>query len=229
MQTDNSQPAHCRVAGCIAVANRKGAGLCEKHYTRQRRHGSTDKAVVVKPGLLNHSHGYTMAYAPEHPLRRDSSCRVYEHRRVYHAQHGDGPFNCNWCSTVVGWDDLHVDHLNDVKDDNTPSNLVASCATCNQKRGFSKMARDSPAEVQPALHSAWEDDVPHRVGALFEPVPQCAGVPAECWLEAGGRVLPKEGHVGTTKPCSTRRYNMKWLRLGPFDRFWRDLHGFGAK
>ncbi|RMM28922.1 Prophage PssSM-02, GDSL-like lipase [Pseudomonas syringae pv. pisi] len=47
MQTDNSQPAHCRVAACIAVANRKGAGLCEKHYTRQRRHGSTDKAVVT--------------------------------------------------------------------------------------------------------------------------------------------------------------------------------------
>lgn len=141
MQIDNLQPAHCRVAGCIAVANRKGAGLCEKHYTRYRRHGSTDKAAVIKPGLLNHSHGYTLAYAPEHPLRRDSSCRVYEHRRVYHAQHGDGPFNCYWCSTVVGWDDLHVDHLNDVKNDNIPSNLVASCASCNQKRGFSKMAR----------------------------------------------------------------------------------------
>ncbi|MCF5712470.1 hypothetical protein GIB57_12170 [Pseudomonas tremae] len=140
MQADKPQPAHCHVAGCIAVANRKGAVLCEKHYTRHRRHGSTDKAVVVKPGLLSHSHGYTLTYAPEHPLRRDSSCRVYEHRRVYHAQHGDGPFNCHWCSTIVGWDDLHVDHLNDVKDDNAPSNLVASCATCNQKRGVGKMA-----------------------------------------------------------------------------------------
>lgn len=139
MQSNQNQPvSECRVAGCISVANRKGAGLCEKHYMRQRRHGSTDKAVVVKPGLLTHSHGYKLAHAPDHALRRSSN-RVYEHRVVYHAQHGDGPFSCHWCSVVVTWDDMHVDHLNDVKDDNGPDNLVASCATCNQKRGFDKM------------------------------------------------------------------------------------------
>ena len=140
MQANQNQPAICSVAGCFSMANRKGAGLCEKHYMRQRRHGSTDKAVVVKPGLLTHTHGYKQAYAPEHPLRTANSNRVYEHRVVYHAHHGDGPFACHWCSGVVTWDDMHIDHLNDIKDDNNPDNLVASCPICNQKRGFDKMA-----------------------------------------------------------------------------------------
>lgn len=140
MKTNQVQAASdCRVPGCDCVANRKAAGLCEKHYMRQRRHGSTDRAVVVTPGLLKHTHGYLLAHAPEHALRRSSS-RVYEHRIVYHAHHGDGPFACHWCSMTITWDDMHVDHLNDVRGDNHPDNLVASCACCNQKRGFDKMA-----------------------------------------------------------------------------------------
>lgn len=135
-----NQPATCRVHGCASVANRKGAQMCEKHYMRNRRNGTTNKLDVVKPGALTHSHGYKLIHAPDHELRRASN-RVYEHRAVYYAHHGSGPFVCHWCSVVVCWDDMHVDHLNDQKDDNSPTNLVASCAACNQKRGFRKMTK----------------------------------------------------------------------------------------
>ncbi|ANI05477.1 hypothetical protein A210_23455 [Pseudomonas putida SJTE-1] len=135
-----TQAALCCVPGCLAVANRKGARMCEKHYTRQRRTGTTDQVSRVKSGLLTNAYGYKLAHSPDHPLRRQSN-RVYEHRIVYHAHHGDGPFACHWCSAQVTWDDMHVDHLNDRTDDNRPDNLVASCARCNQKRGLPKMTR----------------------------------------------------------------------------------------
>lgn len=137
--SDSNSVSHCVASGCDRPANRKTLQLCEMHYYRLRRNGSFEKVDRVKPGLLKHAGGYLLAHAPDHPLRRDSSSRVYEHRIIYHAKHGDGPFACNWCGKLVTWDDLHVDHLNDRPDDNQPGNLVASCPPCNQKRGLDKM------------------------------------------------------------------------------------------
>jgi hypothetical protein len=130
----------CSVAGCEKPASRVGAGLCEMHYMRVRRHGDTDKVNRVKSGLLEHTGGYLLAYAPDHPLSRNRG-RVYEHRAVFYAEKGEGPFRCHWCARVVTWDDMHVDHLNDDVKDNRPGNLVASCPRCNQRRGLWKMAK----------------------------------------------------------------------------------------
>lgn len=130
---------NCSVDGCSSPATRVGAGMCEKHYYRMRRNGKIETLNTVKQGNLIHTGGYLLSYAPDHPLRRGSSPRVYEHRIVYYAEHGDGPFNCNWCGCSVTWDDMHVDHLNAVVTDNSPNNLVASCALCNQFRGKEKM------------------------------------------------------------------------------------------
>ncbi|WP_205737515.1 hypothetical protein [Halomonas campaniensis] len=129
----------CSVAGCECHANRVGAGLCEKHYMRMRRNGQIEKKNVVIPGNLVHSHGYMLTYSPGHPLQRGRHPRIYEHREVFYKVHGEGPFSCYWCREIVTWDDMHVDHLNDVRDDNSAKNLVASCAFCNQKRGHEKM------------------------------------------------------------------------------------------
>ncbi len=134
------QAALCCVPGCSTVANRKGVQMCEMHYTRKRRTGTTDKLSKVKPGTLTNAYGYKLTHSPDHPLRRQSN-RVYEHRVVYPAEHGDGPFNCHWCSRVITWDDMHVDHLNACTDDNRADNLVASCPRCNQKRGIPKMTK----------------------------------------------------------------------------------------
>lgn len=63
---------------------------------------------------------------------------MYEHRYNYYERYGKGPFKCNWCEKSVCWDDLHIDHVDDNKENNEISNLVASCPQCNQKRGWHK-------------------------------------------------------------------------------------------
>lgn len=128
----------CSVQGCKLIARANNTPYCEKHYMRVRRHGSTERLSTLKPGNLTHSHGYVLVNAPDHCLSRNSN-RAYEHRIVYHSHYGDGPFDCHWCGTQVTWDDVHIDHLDDCKTNNAVSNLVASCAVCNQKRGSEKM------------------------------------------------------------------------------------------
>lgn len=137
---NNTTYSVCSVNGCVNLANRVGANLCEMHYMRVRRHGGTEKQSTLIDGNLEHSGGYVLVHAPHHPLRT-TSARVYEHRIVYYNANGAGPFNCYWCNKAVGWDDMHVDHLNSIVVDNRISNLVASCPVCNQQRGNAKMRK----------------------------------------------------------------------------------------
>ncbi|MCD5996495.1 HNH endonuclease [Pseudomonas sp. CDFA 602] len=122
--------------------------MCEAHYYRQRRTGMTSLRTVtlsntvkptaelrVIPETLEHSHGYLLNYAPDHPLSRGNHPRVYQHRVVYYEHHGAGPFDCHWCQRPVTWETMHVDHVDDDKQNNDISNLVASCPSCNQARG----------------------------------------------------------------------------------------------
>jgi len=132
--------AKCSVDGCCSPADRVGAGLCEAHYMRVRRHGSTHKLSPAHEGNLVHSGGYILKAAPGNP-RALGGYRAYEHRLVFTKHHGEGPFTCHWCGTKVTWDDMHVDHLNDNRSDNDINNLVSSCPTCNQSRGRWKMLR----------------------------------------------------------------------------------------
>lgn len=130
----------CCVEGCDRTARSVGTPYCEVHYMRLRRRGTTDRFSTA--GRLPHSNGYVLVYAPNHPLtQRHTGSWEYEHRVVYYDAHGEGPFTCHWCASVVGWDSMHVDHLNDMPTDNREENLVASCPLCNQKRGRVKMTR----------------------------------------------------------------------------------------
>ncbi len=139
---EEAEVTACRVEGCGSIANRKGACLCEAHYMRLRRTGSHE---LRKPKERRvHSHGYILVHAPGHPLGRGESY-VYEHRAVFHAEHGDGPFTCHWCGAPVTWETMHVDHVNSVRDDNRLDNLVASCPPCNQERGIPKMRQTQRA------------------------------------------------------------------------------------
>jgi hypothetical protein len=128
----------CRIEGCESIANRVGHQLCEMHYYRYRRNGHFDHVGQALPGDIEHSHGYVLKAAPGHP-RAIGNYRAYEHRVVFYDAHGEGPFNCHWCTCVVTWDDMHVDHLDADKQNNTLSNLVASCALCNQHRGHERI------------------------------------------------------------------------------------------
>lgn len=132
----------CSVDDCQNEANRVGARMCEKHYMRMRRRGSTDRLTFRKEGDLTHNGGdYLLTYAPDHPLRSPGSCRVYAHRIAYYERHGQGPFNCFHCGQMVTWATMHVDHLDDNPQNNSPENLAASCPKCNQRRGLAKMRR----------------------------------------------------------------------------------------
>ena len=127
----------CTVEGCDTISRSIMHPYCEKHYGRIRRNGNTDLKEI--PFKRLHTQGYVLLHAPNHPLTmRHTGRNEYEHRIVYYDTHGEGPFKCNWCGKEVSWDDMHVDHLNDKHDDNSPDNLVASCPVCNQQRGHYK-------------------------------------------------------------------------------------------
>lgn len=102
-------------------------GLCSKHYARLTRHGDTRIARVprpVKPGRYRVKNGQR------------------EHRTVLLAKIGPGTHPCHWCGQPVSWDlrwpqspdALVVDHLDDDKLNNDPSNLVPSHGRCNLTR-----------------------------------------------------------------------------------------------
>lgn len=130
---------HCTAENCGTPVRSPGAMYCEKHYMRIRRGGTTEKRKVAADRLVT-THGYIIAYRPDHPLAY-SDGRVFEHRAVYYDAHGPGPFCCHWCGTSVTWETLHIDHLNDQKTDNRLSNLAATCADCNMRRGLPKMRK----------------------------------------------------------------------------------------
>ena len=82
---------------------------------------------------MNKSDGYYVSIYADHPLAGKNGV-VREHRVVAYDKYGDGPHPCHWCGTVLQWVDICVDHLNNIKSDNSPSNLVVSCNGCNGSR-----------------------------------------------------------------------------------------------
>ena len=140
-RTTGTTLSKCKVAGCGSDATRIKHQMCEKHYMRQRRNGSTAKKGHAKAGKLTHSGGnYYLIYAPNHELRR-ASPRIYEHRFIYYEAHGEGPFRCYHCGADQTWDTMHIDHLDDNPRNNSIDNLACSCPKCNLIRGAHKMKK----------------------------------------------------------------------------------------
>lgn len=130
----------CSVLGCNKSTSYGRSKHCESHYQRLRRRGTTEP---YKPKeRFDHSNGYILIRAPDHPLRQGKSGSYeYQHRVVFYDENGAGPFSCHWCDVGIDWESMHVDHVNDCRDDNRIANLVASCPRCNQKRGSPKSVR----------------------------------------------------------------------------------------
>lgn len=133
-----TQPS-CTVPGCVKLSRSKVAALCPMHYHRKYRHGDVNKTANAAGITVRTSTRYRTLHQPQHPLAGKSG-KVYEHRAVLYAEIGPSAHPCNWCGHPVDWsvtygpDALQVDHLNGVKHDNRPENLVPSCGGCNIAR-----------------------------------------------------------------------------------------------
>lgn len=129
----------CKVDGCGRDARYKAAELCQKHYFRQRRYGTTDTTRWGKraPRLENPA-GYQSVHRPDHPLCCDKNGYVYEHRAVLYDAIGVGPHRCALCGKEVTWGTCHVDHIDDDVRNNSRANLRPTCSVCNTQRGRAK-------------------------------------------------------------------------------------------
>lgn len=142
----------CSIDGCEKDANRRGPQLCEMHYIRIRR--AERRTPYVKPPRAEaakrfrkpaqerrrSSDDYWVIQCPGHPLVAGKDRQEdREHRVVFYDAHGVGPFNCHWCGIERTWENLHIDHLDDDKGNNSLSNLVVACLRCNTARGLQKM------------------------------------------------------------------------------------------
>lgn len=123
----------CTVPGCAKLARSRGSKLCEMHYARKWRHGSTD--LKQPKGLIQHTAGYRLVLDPSHPLTTKGQSYVYEHRKVFYDAKGEGPFRCHVCGAAQSWGTMHVDHLDDDPGNNEIGNLAPACPECNQWRG----------------------------------------------------------------------------------------------
>lgn len=77
---------------------------------------------------------YPTVSLPGHPLAWKGGV-VRIHRATLYDAIGPGSHPCHWCGKDVTWGaDLVADHVDADTWNNNPSNLVASCATCNVSR-----------------------------------------------------------------------------------------------
>ena len=131
----------CSVENCNINVRSTNSDLCEKHYMRMYRRGSLDDRVVKHKTIS--SNGYILIKNDNIPVHiRHKSGYAYEHRVVFFNNYGEGPYNCHWCGVSLNFEDICIDHLNEIKTDNRIENIVCSCNPCNSGR-TAKKCRDA--------------------------------------------------------------------------------------
>lgn len=140
-RSDNG--GHCSVIGCTKPPRSRTSPHCEMHYGRLRRNGSLDN--VMRGRSIERADGYVIIPAKGHPMALGES-HAYEHRVVFFDARGPGPHACHVCGEEGMLADQHVDHLNEVRNDNRIENLNAACPGCNPWRDKDRdaMAAKSP-------------------------------------------------------------------------------------
>ncbi len=128
----------CSVDGCSLSSRTILGRYCEMHYGRLRRNGNFD--APLRGRWSPNGDGYIVGYMPSHPMASSGGV-ISQHRMILFDHIGDGNHECHWCKRDIRWratgpSKLVVDHLDGVKSNNEPNNLVPSCHRCNSTRGL---------------------------------------------------------------------------------------------
>lgn len=125
----------CKVEGCDRECKHyPGKGICQMHYFRMMRYGTYELTKVGKGKTRQRNgKGYQMLKMPDHPLVMANGF-VYEHRKVIYGRHGEALPPCEKCGKTVTWKTVHIDHIDEVVDNNDESNLRVLCRACNVMR-----------------------------------------------------------------------------------------------
>ena len=125
----------CSANGCQRAAMYKAAMLCQMHYFRVMRNGTTEKLKTSRKQKIITPNGYWRVFDPEHPLA-DKRGYVFEHRHVMWSAIGSNTGPCETCKKPESWKTCHIDHIDEDRGNNDRSNLRVLCRACNTGRGF---------------------------------------------------------------------------------------------
>lgn len=128
---------NCTVEGCDRLAHYKQEMICQMHYFRRMRNGhfGLKQSKYQRLGYSEHSNGYRILRIPDHPLAHARG-DVYEHRAVVFDKYGWDLPPCEMCGAEsdLSTRKTHIDHIDENRANNDPSNLRILCNPCNVSR-----------------------------------------------------------------------------------------------
>lgn len=203
----------CSVDNCEREATYKAAQLCQMHYFRIRRNGTAVKTPIGRALRYVTPNGYITLYKPGHPLSNKTNC-VFEHRFVMWPIVGPDCRPCELCGKPQTWATCHVDHIDDNRQNNSPTNLRILCRGCNVKRGFRPESHEFRSKVgliefegKRDTSTNWARDPRVKVSGNTIRLRKAAGM-----TDAEALFSDKVTHNGRRKAPAPRKTNHKHER-----------------
>lgn len=134
--------------------NKEAVAAKQKKYREENREAIREYQKQWRTDNEGHTYespdGYVKYIGYAHPATNASGI-TSEHRIVLWDKLGGKDANCHWCEKPLSWAKTYpedgamvTDHVNTVKNDNRPENLVPSCALCNITREGGQNRKPSP-------------------------------------------------------------------------------------